>query len=316
MMAAAAMMAAASRTLKSLVSGHLFSSAIAPHQPTLALGSYAEYFGPTLTEIAMQELTERRILVLGMTYPSYSVKYVENVCTGALLENTNEMIRIHPIPRRYMEEDKRFRSFQWIKAKIAKHPEDPRPESYRIDQDSIELGDVIDSHDTRRRHIENSPHMCRSVEELRIKNEKSHGLSLGIVKPKEITGFKLVAKTEKEKKEWKEKEYLLKQQNLFDPPPRALDFPEYNFQVSWRCDDPSCEKSHDMGLLQWGLHELYRKLRSDPDVQAKMIAKMNSELDLMKRDVYLFLGSFRGRMDNFGLMSAYCPPKQQQGRLF
>ncbi len=263
----------------------------------------------------MSELIEKRILILGMTYPSYSAKYVENVCTGALLEDSGEMIRIHPMPKRYMEEGQQFRSFQWIRAKIARYSEDPRPESYRIEQDTIRLEEVLDSHPGKRAQLERSPHMCKSVEDLRSRNDNGHGISLGIVKPKEILGIKMVAKTEQEREEWKAKEYLLKQQRWFEPPPRALDFPEFDFKVSWKCDDATCT-THDMGLLQWGIHELYRKLKNDPDVKSKMLTRLEADLDLTKRDLFLFLGSFRGHMHNFGLMSAYCPPRQQQGSFF
>jgi hypothetical protein len=93
-----------------------------------------------------------RILILGMTYPHYSRKYQENVCTGAILSSTNEMIRIHPIPRRYM--DAKFKNFQWITARISKHPHDPRPESYRIDPDFIDvLEEIPSSKPEKRREI-------------------------------------------------------------------------------------------------------------------------------------------------------------------
>ena len=71
-----------------------------------------------------------------------------------------------------------------------------------------------------------------------------------------------------------------------------------------------------MALLQWGIHELYRKLRSDPDCEKKVVDAMNRQLDLKKRDVFLFLGSFRGVQYNFGLMDSYSPKRQIQGSLF
>jgi hypothetical protein len=48
----------------------------------------------------------------------------------------------------------------------------------------------------------------------------------------------------------------------------------------------------------------------------KVLGAMWSRLDLKKRDVFLFLGSFRGHQHNFGLMDSYSPEKQRQGELF
>jgi hypothetical protein len=71
-----------------------------------------------------------------------------------------------------------------------------------------------------------------------------------------------------------------------------------------------------MALLQWGLHELYRKYRGRDDVEEKVVEAMRVRLDVDKREVYLFLGSFRGHQHNFGLMDSYSPPKELQGGLF
>jgi hypothetical protein len=99
----------------------------------------------------------------------------------------------------------------------------------------------------------------------------------------------------------------------FERPPKPLDFPEVEFRVKWRCDDARCT-THEMKLLQWGIHELYRQLKrkGDAQVKEKVIAKMQNELDLNSRDVFLFLGNFRGTMWNFGLMDSFSPGKRRQ----
>lgn len=251
-----------------------------------------------------------RILILGMTYPHYSKKYQENVCTGAILESTREMIRIHPIPRRYMDPGTRFTSFQWITASISKHPHDPRPESCRIDPDSIVLQEKIPSSnpEQRRALLESSPHLVSSCEALRLRN-KMEGTSLGIVRPKEVTGFRLERRSDSDRAEWEAAERdLLAQHDLFQRPPKRIDFPEVRFMVRWVCTDAQCE-GHEMGMEGWGLHELYRGLRGQPDCDAKVLSAMHRRLDSKKRDIFLFLGSFRTIMYNFGLMDSYEAPK-------
>jgi hypothetical protein len=117
----------------------------------------------------MDKWQTKRILILGTTYPSHSKKYSEIVCTGGIEEDTCRMIRLHPIPMRYLEESQRFKKFQWIDAKIHKHDSDPRPESFRIDPQSIVLGDVVRDHAVRRSFLENSPHLVSSLETLKEK---------------------------------------------------------------------------------------------------------------------------------------------------
>lgn len=271
----------------------------------------------------MAEWKEQRILILGCTYPTYSKKYVENVCTGAIVDGSFDLARVHPIPKRYLEDAQQFRSFQWITGQVAPHGADGRPESLKIQPGSIVLGDWIPPKDAVQRVaiLRKSRHMCPSVEELRDRWERDR-VSMGIVQPKEILGVRLVNRPDSERLEWLAKEHeLLSQQNLFTPP-KPLDWPEVAFMVAWKCDDPRCT-GHDMGLKTWGLHELYRKLRGDcdPNVEEKVLDKMRADLDLAKRDVYFFLGSFNDRKWQFGLMDTYSAvrdrlPDPRQGGLF
>jgi hypothetical protein len=265
----------------------------------------------------MDRWQTKRILILGTTYPSYSKKYTETVCTGGLEDETFRMVRLHPVPYRYLDEGKSFHAFQWIRVNVRQHPNDPRPESLGIDPDSIVLEEQVPpgQDDVRRGYLERSPHFVKSVEELKDR-QKATSTSLGIVKPARISGCRVQRKSPNEREEWVEKEKeILAQGRLFGDEAKALDFPEAEFRVQWECDDPRCQ-GHDMGILQWGLHELYRKLARDPERDDKVVKKMESQLNQKKKDVFLFLGSFRDHMYNFGLMDSYSAPKVVQGRLF
>lgn len=258
----------------------------------------------------MEKWRERRILILGSTYPSHSSKYNETVCTGGIDEETGQMVRLRPVPMRYLQSDQKFTKFQWIRVMTSKDTSDPRPESLLIDPKSIVLGDVVKDHAERRAYLENSPHMIGSLEELKERQQQD-STSLGIVRPKDILDCYLTPRPAAERDEWERKENArLSQHKLFGDPAKPLDFPEVEFTIRWICNWPNCQ-SHTMHILQWGLHELYRKLKAakDPALEAKVIQKMQSELDEGKRDVFLFLGNFRAVMYNFGLMDSYSPPK-------
>lgn len=255
----------------------------------------------------MDTWQKKKILILGTTYPSHSKKYTEIVCTGGIEEDTCRMVRLHPVPMRYMEPASRFKKFQWIEAKIRRHDSDPRPESYRVDPKSIEVGAVVHDHSVRRSYLENSPHLISSVEALKEKQTKD-GTSLGIIKPKDILDCSIDYRPASERTDWAQAEKArLAQQNLFGETVKPLDFPEAKFMVQWRCDDAACP-THNMGLLVWGIHELYRKLKDDPKCEEKVLNKMQEQLDQWQRDVYLFLGNFRAIQYNFGLMDSYSVP--------
>ena len=63
----------------------------------------------------------RRILIWGKTRPELSAKYREIVCTGGVFEDTKCLVRLYPIPLRYLEDER--------VAFVSKSPKDPRPET-------------------------------------------------------------------------------------------------------------------------------------------------------------------------------------------
>src|SRR5690606_619887 len=144
----------------------------------------------------------KTILILGTTYPSYSRSYTETVCTGGIDRESGELIRIYPVPHRYLEPEHRFKAFQWITARVKRHPSDPRPESYKVDPKSIELGEVIPSANdaARTKLLLDSPSLVSSVAELKARQQRS-GTSLGILRPQSIHPPKLARRTKREKKE-------------------------------------------------------------------------------------------------------------------
>lgn len=75
----------------------------------------------------------KKLLIWGKTYPEFSEKYYETVCTGALDVETGNLIRLYPITLRYMKEP--FKAYDFVEAEIERNSSDPRPESYKINQE-------------------------------------------------------------------------------------------------------------------------------------------------------------------------------------
>jgi hypothetical protein len=149
---------------------------------------------------------KRRILIWGKTSPELSSKYVETVCTAGVFEDGSP-VRLYPIPYRYLEDG--FKRYQWITASVSKSDKDPRPESYKVDNESIVLGQVItttsDEWGTRREWIFKDPRWCfESVEALKAAQSKDK-TSLGIIKPKTIHEVSIAERPHNEAKSFAEK---------------------------------------------------------------------------------------------------------------
>ena len=256
-----------------------------------------------------------RILVLGKTYPSYSATYDELSCTGGLVDKSNAMVRLHPINFRDLPKAQQFSAWDWIEADIEKDTSDPRPESYRVKQQSIRIVGDVRKPVLRRDLLERTPQFFGSVEEM-IAREKVDGTSLGVIRPAQLTGNRVVRRSKTEREEWATKEKaLFAQQRLFGDGPKRIDFPDLKFLVGWRCAETSCS-GHEMAFHDWGLHEFSRRLIDSEDREEQVRKRMDEFLDERERDVYLMLGNFRGRTFQFGLMGVLSVKRDRQPSLF
>jgi hypothetical protein len=263
-----------------------------------------------------------RVLIWGKTYPELSTKYFETVCTAGVTER-GRPVRLYPIPYRYL--DTQFKKYQWIEAAIAKNPSDSRPESYRINCDSIQCGDVIpptpDEWGKRAEVVFREPSwQFESVEELH-KAQRGHGTSLGVVVPREIDTVKIVPRPIEDAKSFEEKLAALRiklkaqsdQFKLFEESVpeemKKLDFVKARPRVKWRCHSQSCA-GHDMQVLDWEVAELQRKVGDDA-----AIAKMKELCNLSSYALKFFLGNLYLHPTSFMIGSLWYP-KRASDRLF
>ncbi len=138
------------------------------------------------------------------------------MCTGAIDGDTGRLVRIYPITLRHNKEQ--FAKYQWIDARVARNPRDYRPESYRIDQESIVLGERIEPTDDWRARSEwvlREGNLYRSFDALREAEDRAH-TSLGVLKPREVTRFYARRKSDEERLEWEaQREQALRQKDLW-----------------------------------------------------------------------------------------------------
>ncbi len=256
------------------------------------------------------------ILILVKTYPEYSKRYTETVCTAGIRADTGEMIRIYPLRYRYLGGDLRFKKFQWIRAEITKANQDPRPESFNPTESTIELGEVIGTEDEwheRAKWVINSKTCFSSVENL-YQSQKMHKTSLGVIKPKDILKFSIEPKTAQEIQEAESKKRsILSEGWLFDEP-KDLEFIPYRFSLEFKCDNPDCNK-HKMSILDWEIGQLYRKVKQNEDWKEKIEEKIWA-LCGKERESYLILGNMARWQNIFCILGFFYPPRRRQLRLF
>jgi len=191
------------------------------------------------------------ILIVVKTYPEISSKYTETVCTAGILADTKTLVRLYPIRFRYLVGKQQFQKYQWIKADITKATVDPRPESYNVDPNSIELGDIIPvgkSWEERCAWLLNANTIFPSVEALRAA-QYNNGTSLGIVKPKSVNKVLVLDRDKKEvAAATAKKDSVVNQLDLFEEKKDLYILP-VKIMIEFNCDDPDCS-GHKMSIFR------------------------------------------------------------------
>jgi hypothetical protein len=258
---------------------------------------------------------QREALITVKAYPNPSSKYFETVCVAAITAEEG-WIRLYPVNFRSLPESQRFRKYQRVRFRMRKHEKDSRPESFRLDEHSIELLDIVESDGDwreRGRWIRPSigPSMC---EVIRLQKETSR--SLGCVKPAIVEDLLV----EDADPNWSDRKKATMQQiALFDPVDTKLEKIPFVFRYKYRCEDNAC-RGHSQSIIDWELMELYRKVRdqnlSRDELLKKIRAKYFDELCGPERDTHFFVGNHSLYPASFMVLGVFWPPKAQQQELF
>jgi len=75
-------------------------------------------------------LETTKVLITVKTYPTFSTKYDELVCTAGIKED-GSWVRIYPVPFRKLDYNKQYRKYDWIELELVKNKSDFRPETFR-----------------------------------------------------------------------------------------------------------------------------------------------------------------------------------------
>lgn len=205
--------------------------------------------------VRIEPYETKKAFVTVKTYPTPSATYIETTCVSGITDD-GRWIRLHPIRFRSLEEENKFPRYSWIQLRANKATRDSRPESYHVDETSIQvLKNVPTTNNWQERREIVESMLSQSIEDLRDQQATRH-TSLGVIRPKEITSFSI----EETDAQWSPKQLAkLDQQDLFalKQGPRLEKIP-FRFYYDFICDDPRC-RGHHMQILDWEVAQSYRK---------------------------------------------------------
>lgn len=268
----------------------------------------------------------RRVFITVKTYPTLSKKYDELVCTAGILDDGN-WVRVYPLPFRKIDYENRYHKYQWMELELAKNPEDPRPESYRVTKfDTIEiLGEPVGTaqHWYQRREIifKNNP-VFEDLADL-IERANRNELSIAIFKPARIHDLKVETVASR----WDSDSLALleakaKQMSLFQSEDEVrrefMVVDKLPYKFSYTFSDITGRQS-TMMIEDWEIGMLYwnclRQADGNENLAIALVRKKYLN-EFSDKDVYLFLGTTRqyhGWAKNpFVIIGVFYPSKNDQ----
>ena len=237
-------------------------------------------------------------------------KGVEVSCTAGITDK-GKWIRLFPVPYRFLDQDKRFRKYQWIEVAVTKG-NDPRSESYRLFEDTIKIISVPlstkNGWEARRNLVSPIKAHCLCCLE---KNRRTEGIpTLGLFKPRKIE--KLVIK--KDSSPWTKGQLdALQQGHLFNKgPKRQLEKVPYQFKYKFQCDEDECN-GHTIICTDWEMGESWRKWSREYGENWEEKFRNRYEMEMIEKyDTHLFVGTHRIHPHTWMIVGLFYPPHEKK----
>lgn len=249
----------------------------------------------------------KTVLITVKAPPNPSKKYQETNCCAGVNLDSGQLVRLYPIPFRLLDDSKKFPKYSIIKVRCKRPLRDKRIESYKVDQDSIQ---ILRHLDTKNKWAERkeivlptvSPSFCKIVQDMKLHK------SLGLFKPCNVQFLtKKVSLTTATKRAEPYKQYW-----LFDKQLKPLEQIPFTFYYKFKCYDwPSCH-GHILSIHDWEITASYRRWRYRYKQQEVLLKKIKEKwLDICnpKKDVYFYVGNVWQHPKQFMVLGVFYPPK-------
>ena len=185
--------------------------------------------------------------ILVTAIPQHSQKYEETVCCTGITD-AGRLIRSFPITYCRLAREHRFDRFDLIEATLTKASSDPRPESFRVDHDSIRVIECGSNLSDESKVKLWQAHIAASLTALQQENKATEP-SLGIIKPDAGT-LKFFHRPPKPDEQ---QDAQGMQASLFEKPLRPLTPPEFVFGYKYT----SAGRAHTNTLQEWEVQAAY-----------------------------------------------------------
>lgn len=253
------------------------------------------------------KLETKTVLITVKTYPNPSKKHTETVCCAGIDLDTEEWIRLYPIPFRFLDHNKQFPKYSIITVKCEKAPKDKRIESYRVDQDSIK---IIDHLDTKNKWLKRknivlptlSPSFCKIFEDIKVHK------SLGVFKPCDITFSWKKADLKNPGK----RQVPYAQLSFFDQQKKEIEQIPFNFYYNFKCHGRAKCSGHRLLIIDWELGQAYRSWRHIYETEDILLEKIKErwfcKMCTDKYDTHFYVGNQHRFQDQFMVLGVFYPP--------
>ena len=261
----------------------------------------------------MPEWINKRVLITVRTYPVPAQKNIEVSCTAGV--SGGQWIRLFPVPYRYLDHDKRFTKYQWIDVSVTKAPQDPRAESYKLNVDTIKIGEYVPTtNGWRQRKDILRPLMRPSMCAIRRERDANNAPTLGLFRPAKIEQLII----EPDASEWTAQQLAnLDQSMLFHAgPAEKLEKLPHKFYYQFRCADSTCH-GHRMSCTDWEMAESYRAWRDKYDEEWEIAFRQKYEDEMIyKRDTHFYVGTVHRYPKEWIIVGLFYPPRLAMADLF
>jgi len=256
-----------------------------------------------------------KFLPLVKAYPALSRRYGEVSCVAGLDMESMQWMRLYPVPFRSLEDAQQFRKYEPIRATVQRPRDDRRPESWRVDADSIEVvGPRLTAErgwEARRPFVE--PGIAGSMCAIR-RAQKSDGTSLRMFRPKEVLDFEIEAVEPDPEKSQQAADWAA--QGTLDATEvqlqrKALEQIPFRFLYRYRCADKECP-THRQSIVDWEVAALYRNVRDRPNWRELMRSQWLDQMCGPDKDTAFIAGNQHQHLDGFLILGVWWPPRRDQ----
>lgn len=239
---------------------------------------------------------KRTIRILVKAFPQPSTKHEETVCCAGVTEDTGELLRLYPIRFRRLDKAERFDRFDRVEMTITK-ASDPRPESYRVDEGSIQVLDAGKQLSNEAKVRLWAPHIAPSLRALMDEN-KDTGRSLGIIKPDPGSlKFRIKAAAKSDKEDQEVANLLFEQASLLEDPLKPLARPTHSFSYEYTCAGyPHKHQIHD-----WEVQAAFIHYKRRYKTEEKALEMMQQEYgqNIPQHNLHFIMGTMKAHPQTF-----------------